>query len=100
MRFLIDADVVLELFLNRGGFVENTERLLLKSTKTEWLELYITDKCLKRVFLELEDENSELAEQSVAFIKRSFNNRIIKIDSAIKEQARKYPLADFDSAEE
>ena len=97
-KVLVDADVILELFLNRSGFVENIEKLLEEAEKTKSVELYVTDKCLRRIPLELDDANSELAEQSVAFIKRFFNDRIIKIDSALKEQARKYALPDFDSA--
>lgn len=100
MKVLIDADSVLELFLNRNSFVEDVEELLFASVNIEWLELYTTNKCLKRVSLELEDMNNEFAEQSVDFVKRIFNDRIIFIDSVLKKQAREYSLPDFDSAEE
>lgn len=100
-KILFDADVILELFLNRSGFVENIEKLLEEIKKNNLVELYITNKCLKRVSLELDDEDKEVAEKSVAFIERIFDDhRIIKIDDALKEQARKYVLPDFDSAEE
>ena len=97
-KVLVDADVILELFLNRSGFVEDIETLLQEAEKNNLTELYITDKCLRRIPLELDEEEIELAEKSVAFIKGIFNDRIIKIDSPLKEQARKYPLPDFDSA--
>ena len=97
-KVLVDADVILELFLNRSGFVEDIQKLLEEAEKTNSVELYITDKCLRQIPLELDDEEIELAEKSVAFIKGIFNDRIIKIDSTLKEQARKCTLPDFDSA--
>lgn len=97
-KVLVDADVILELFLNRSGFVEDIEKLLEETNKRNSIKLYITDKCLRRIPLELDDEEIELAEKSVAFVKGIFNDRIIKIDSELKEQARKCALPDFDSA--
>ena len=99
-KLLVDADAILELFINRSGFVEDIEKLLEETKKTTKVELYITDKCLKRVLLEFDEADSKVAEDSVAFIKKNFNDRIITINSILKKKARKYLFPDFDSAEE
>jgi Npun R1517 len=100
IKVLVDADVVLELFINRNVFVEDCEELLSKATQASWLEVYITDKCLRRVRSELGETDSELGEQAATYVEEIFNGGIIRIDSALKKQARKYSLPDFDSAEE
>lgn len=48
VKVLIDADVVLELFINRRGFVEDFEKLLAEIETSPQVEMYVTNKCLKR----------------------------------------------------
>ncbi len=51
IRVLVDADVVLEIFINRSGFVEDIEKLqqlLVTQKDSQWLEVYITSKCLRK----------------------------------------------------
>lgn len=100
MRVLVDSDVVMELFINRSSFVEDAQDLLLSLADPEPVEVYVTDKCLRKIRLELGIKNKELGEQAASGVETMFNGRIINIDSDLKEQARKSPLRDFESAEE
>lgn len=100
VRVLIDADVFLELFINRSGFVEDTEKLFLELKKSQQIEAYVTNKCLKRVRLELGDTDEQLGEQAACKVEVLLKSRIIHIDQNLREEARKSVLRDFDSAEE
>lgn len=99
-RVLIDADVFLELFINRSGFVEDTEKLFLELAQSPQIEAYVTNKCLKRVRLELGDTDEQLGEQAACKVEALLNGRIIHINQDLREEARKSALRDFDSAEE
>lgn len=100
MKILVDADVLLEFFINRHGFVEDVELLLLKNYESQHFELYITDKCLKRIRLEDGYTDTFTGTDLACELESRLNGYIIQIDSSIKEQARKLSLPDFDSAEE
>lgn len=95
VKVLLDADVLLELFLNRSGFVEDVERLLAEIEKSRQVEVYITDKCLKRIRIE-----NDLGDEASLFVEEMVYGRVIKIDSDIREMARVSCLQDYDSAEE
>ncbi|MFN6569645.1 pentapeptide repeat-containing protein [Dendronalium sp. ChiSLP03b] len=101
MKILADADLVLEFLLNRGTFAEDAHKLLTEIAKFPEVEVYVTDKCLKRAHLELLDRrNDQTSEHIVNSIVDMLDGRIIEIDNSIKEKARNYSLRDFDSAEE
>jgi hypothetical protein len=95
VKVLIDADVVLELFINRRGFVEDFEKLLAEIETSPQVEMYVTNKCLKRIRLE-----EGLGENAALQIEEIFCGRVITISNAIRDEARTYRLPDFDSAEE
>lgn len=97
LKILADADLVLELILKRSTFVEDAQKLLMEIAKLPQVEIYVTDKCLKRVSLEALDKTNDPMIESLINI---LDGHIIKIDDSIKEKARNYPLKDFDSAEE
>lgn len=100
VRILIDADVFLELFINRSGFVKDIEKLFLELAQSQQIEAYVTNKCLKRVRLELGDTDEQLGEQAAYKVEALLNGRIIHINQNHREEARKSALRDFDSAEE
>jgi PIN domain len=100
MKVLVDADIILEFFINRGEFVEEAEDLLMRIDGAQQVEAYITSKCLKRIYLELGTQDTNLGEQAVAQIESLFCDRVIEIDCTIREKARTSSLRDFDSAEE
>jgi hypothetical protein len=95
LKVLLDADVLLELFINRSGFVEDVEKLLAEIEKSRQVEVYVTDKCLKRIGLE-----EGLGENAALYVEKIFCGRVIKISKSIRDEARTYCLPDFDSAEE
>lgn len=97
VKVLADADVLLECFINRGRFIEDAERLLTEIEQSQQIEVYVTDKCLKRIQLEL---GERLGEDAVLYVKKILHNRIIEISKSIRDEARTYCLPDFDSAEE
>lgn len=97
VKVLADADVLLECFINRGRFIEDAERLLTEIEQSQQIEVYVTDKCLKRTQLQL---GGKLGEDAVLYVKKILHNRIIEISKSIREEARTCCLPDFDSAEE
>lgn len=100
MTVLLDADVILELFINRSGYVEDAERLLMEIEQSPQIEIYVTELCLKKISFYLTQPESNLAEDAIAGIKAMLNNRIISIDHSHIEQARRISIHDFDSAVE
>lgn len=95
IKVLADADMVLELFINRKGFVEDSERLLMEIAQSQQVEVYVTDKCLKRIRIE-----DKLGDEASLFVEKMLHGRVIKIDSDIRALARVNCLLDYDSAEE
>lgn len=95
VKVLIDADVLLEFFINRRDFVEDVEKLLAEIETSRQVEMYVTNKCLKRIRLE-----EGLSENAALLIEEIFCGRVITISNAIRDEARTYSLPDFDSAEE
>lgn len=100
---LVDADVWLELFINRSGFVEEAEKLqqlLVDPKNSPWIEVYTTSKCLRRIRLELGESDSDLGEKAVSYVE-TMGVKLIPIDENLREKARTSSLLrDFDSAEE
>lgn len=97
IKVLADSDLILELFINRDRFVEDAEKLIEEIAKSQNIEVYITDKCLKLIYIYLEDE---LGKDAASYLEGIFNKRIIKIDKSIREKARISCLRDYKSAEE
>jgi hypothetical protein len=42
------ADLILELFLNRTGHIENAEKLL-EMVQFQQIQMYVTDQCLQKI---------------------------------------------------
>ena len=102
IKVLVDADVLLELFINRSGFVEDAEKLqqlLVDPKKSSWVEVYITSKCLRRIHYELGESDSNLGEDAVAHVE-IMGVKKIPIDENLIQKARISSLRDFNSAEE
>jgi len=94
---LLDADLILELVANRSGFIEAIETLI-ELIEDSGLAAHITDKCVKRVRIDFEDDES--LDQPYSFFQQKFLGRIVPITPAIRERARYLSLVDLDSAEE
>lgn len=99
MKILIDSDMVLELFLNRRGFVEEAEKLFLASDGDEHNKFYIMEKSLKRIHIEQEDTSDQFCKESAHEIEK-LKIHIVPHNNEFRELARCSNLRDFDSAEE
>lgn len=95
-RVLLDADILLELLYNRSPFVEEVEFLLAELRELSILELYITDKAIRRISVEHED--IETATVASHYFRERFQERIIDVDKSIIERARETAFPDFESA--
>ena len=93
-KILVDADVLIELFLNRSKFRECFNKFAEIRADQQY-ELYTTSKCLKRI----SDECSETRSNQVRDDVISQKN-IIFIHKDITDKACNSSLVDFDSAEE
>ncbi len=96
IRVLADGDLVIELFINRSGFVEDAETLVVELAQSPGVEVYITDRCLKRLRLDIDDE--QLVEDTIKAVKEPL--KVIKVDRQILEKARHLTDLDYESAVE
>jgi len=99
IEVLVDARMLPELFINRSGFVEEVETLLLNMEQSQQIKMHATELGLNKVYFYGEKVGGkELAEYSVSRVKAILGNRIIPIDQSLIQQARAYSLRDFDAA--
>jgi sulfur-carrier protein len=97
-KVLADADLILEFFVNRDKYIEDVETFIGMIRPPSIVSIYITDKCLKR--LHLESDNESIAKEAIHYINEIFEDRIIEINQQIREKARQLNIIDLDSAEE
>ncbi|ACK73168.1 Phycobilisome protein [Gloeothece citriformis PCC 7424] len=98
MKYLIDADVILEYCLNREQFVKDTEYLwsLLESQK---IEGFITESGLNKIeFYFSQLTSDEKAKNLIKDLKKLV--KICPVDRYILDAARKSNLKDFEAAVE
>ena len=95
-RALLDSDILLELLHNRSPFVEEAEHLFDQIREDNSVELYITDRVLKRIVVEHEDIQHAL--KVADYVQKSFEQNIIQVSEFIKTQAREVKFPDFESA--
>lgn len=65
MRILADADMLLELFINRTGCVEDVERLFMEVGNSNNIEIYITDLSLEKIRFYLSKPDAKLASDAI-----------------------------------
>jgi len=90
-KILVDTDLFIEYFIGRREF-KKYFRKLDEMKHSQQYELYVTFKCLERIYLEHGEDKKDLLQRMV--------NGTIDIDDNIKDEARESHLVDFDSAEE
>ena len=101
MRVLVEAPLVLELFINRDGFVEESELLWFEVAQFQQIELYVTELAFNKIrFFGRKLGGYSDVEIAISKFRRMLCDRIISIDDSLLKQARTYPLKDFDSAVE
>lgn len=96
---LIDADVILEFFINRGGFVEDVETLmpLIKSGK---IRAHIIDQGIDKIRYWLNKPDTQLGNEAASMVEFILKGCIIPVTENHIAQARLLPLKDFESAVE
>jgi sulfur-carrier protein len=97
-RVLADADLILEFFVNRDKYIKDVETFMNMISSSSNISVYITDKCLKRLYLQNDDE--DIVKEAAQCINDIFEGYIIEITKQIREEARKIDIIDMDSAEE
>lgn len=104
MRVLVDADLVLERFLQRSKFLEKAKNLFKQILVSENLEAYITDIGLEKIAKissKLATKNKINAESLIINqLQNKYKFKVFKVDQDILNKARKFDLIDFESAVE
>lgn len=90
-KVLLDADILEEAVLNRGGFIEDAEALLTKALNSDLICLYIAERGLNRLALNYDDDTAN-------YFRHLFDGRIISTSASIQEEARRLNFADYESA--
>jgi hypothetical protein len=100
LKVLIDADLILELFLNRSEFIENAERLFDMRLQYQNIQMYVTDQCLAKIYTYLSIPEIQVGKDAVLSIQEMFDGYVVPITSAHIEEARLSSIKDFDSSVE
>ncbi len=97
IKILVDADLILEMLMNREGFIEDISDLLDRVNPL--LQMYITDVGWQKISTYVRClQNNNIADVVANWLKDKV--QICKVDRAMLEQARMSPLKDFESAVE
>ncbi len=98
MKVLFDADMLLEVLLNRNGLVDDAEKIW-KLTQNRQIEAYITEIGLDKIY----SLCTEIADSNVACSIVTSIQAIVSrcsLNKSLMEQARLSKLEDFESAVE
>lgn len=97
IRILVDADLILEILMNRQGFVEDVSDLLDRVNPL--IQMYITDVGWQKISSYVSClQNTNIADVVATWLKDKV--QICSVDQAILQQARRSSLKDFESAVE
>lgn len=97
IKILVDADLILEVLMNRHKCVEHVRELLDKVHPS--VQMYLTDVGWQKIY----DYASRLRNTQIAeIVVRCLQDKIqiCPIDQSILHQARSSPIRDFESAVE
>jgi predicted nucleic acid-binding protein len=97
MKILADADILLELFLNRRGKID-AARTLIDMAQSRQIQLYVTDLCLQKLHVYLDHFRIQSPEKAIARLKHTCKRSILTINRHLIEAARLSPLDDFEAA--
>jgi hypothetical protein len=99
MKVLVDADLILELFIGRPGLVEAAEQLH-KMMQYHQVELFITDRSLVDIHFYLSRLVEQFGDDAFPRLEVMFDGHVIHIEYEIIEKARTFPLLEFNAAVE
>jgi uncharacterized protein YjbI with pentapeptide repeats len=97
VKIVADNALILDLFINRDGYVENAEDFF-RTLHRYPIEAYITERCLDTIRFYLGKPDREVAETAITKISALFNHRIIPVDFTVIDQARTLAVDDFEAA--
>ncbi len=97
MKILADADVLLELFLNRKGTIDAAQTLI-EMAQSHQIRLYVTDLCFTKIRFYLSQCQIQPGEGAIANLENTFSQSILAINQQMIDAARASPLSDFESA--
>lgn len=100
MRVLVDANVILEIFVNRNGFGEEAEEFLTEMAQSQQTEVYATEQCLDKVRFCLSRLDSQSASKADFMVRELLHERIIPVDLSMLDRARSFEITNFESAVE
>ncbi len=97
IKILVDADLILEVLMNRHNCVEHVRELLDQVHPS--VQMYLTDIGWQKIYdYASRLRNIQIAEIVVSWLEEKI--QICAIDQNILHQARSSPLRDFESAVE
>lgn len=97
IRILVDADLVLEVLINRNGFIEDISELLDRTHP--FIQMFVTDIGWQKIYAYASRlQNPEIADMVINWLQQKF--QICCVERNMLQQARSSPLKDFESAVE
>lgn len=97
IKILVDSDLILEILMNREGFVGDISDLLNKVNPL--IQMYITDIGWQKISSYVSClQNTNIADVVASWLKEKV--QICNVDRAMVQQARMSPVKDFESAVE
>jgi PIN domain len=96
-KVLIDADLLLELFVNRSESVEDVEKIL-EIAQSGLIELYATEFCIHKIKLYLGNSDEDLGQDTSNYLRKVLQGHILAVNDKIISVARRLPLNDFESS--
>ena len=97
IKILVDADLVLEMLMNREGFIEDISDLLDRVNPL--IQMYITDIGWQKISTYVRClQNKNITNVVAGWLKDKV--QVCNVDRAILREARTSPLKDFESAVE
>ena len=97
IKILVDADLILEVLMNRHKSVEHVRQLLDRVHPS--VQMYLTDVGWQKIYdYASRLRSTQIAEIVVGWLQEKI--QICSIDQSILHQARSSPLRDFESAVE
>jgi predicted nucleic acid-binding protein len=98
IRVLVDADLILEVLLNRSSFVAEAEKAF-EMLQQKWIQGYVSQLGLEKINSALSKlEDSQTAQEIVVSIERVV--KTCYVDLKLMQQARSLNITDFESAVE
>ena len=98
MKILVDADWILELFVNRYQYRKEAKKLFDILQNQSLIEVYATELCLDKISSFIDKKDLQLTQDTLSYIRELLDNRILYFDNNLRDYARNLYIRDFESA--